>query len=277
MWRGTGSLPAGQSTCLECRRARPKPKPVYVPKPPKPLPSPMQLSCAVCAKTVITQFPSTRFCKEHKGYREGLCNTCGSQTWGYRYKPNYCSDECRPSTARQTRKPAECRRCLTPITRPAMLCLNCRITSNETQSDAQNGRNTHHKRAVRAGVRYERINRRKVYERDGWKCGICHKAVDPACKWPDLMSPSLDHIIPIAHGGDHVYSNVQLAHWKCNTNKAHRRAGDQLRLDLLTPASQQTIKGPRGRVAVEECAGFDHLAPTLVLSLRSGYANRLPL
>jgi endogenous inhibitor of DNA gyrase (YacG/DUF329 family) len=64
------------------------------------------------------------------------------------------------------------------------------------------------------------INDRAVFERDGWKCQICRKKVDPSLEWPDPMSASLDHIQPRSKDGDHVYANVRLAHLRCNLQKS---------------------------------------------------------
>lgn len=61
-----------------------------------------------------------------------------------------------------------------------------------------------------------------VYERDGWTCGICSFAVDPDLRYPNLMSASLDHIIPMAKGGGHVPDNVQCSHFICNSLKGDR-------------------------------------------------------
>ena len=58
-----------------------------------------------------------------------------------------------------------------------------------------------------------------VFERDDWVCGICHEPVDPALRWPDGESPSLDHIVPLSRGGSHSLDNVQLAHLLCNIRK----------------------------------------------------------
>lgn len=86
------------------------------------------------------------------------------------------------------------------------------------------------KRAKRFGVEYEPVNKRRVFDRDGWRCGICGKRVRKTAKWPDLMCPSLDHIVPMSRGGGHTYVNVQCAHWRCNTRKAATGTGDQLAL-----------------------------------------------
>lgn len=67
----------------------------------------------------------------------------------------------------------------------------------------------------------------KLYERDGGVCQICGEA----CDWDDYIVtskafvagnryPSIDHIISLAKGGKHIWSNVQLAHRICNSLKS---------------------------------------------------------
>lgn len=64
------------------------------------------------------------------------------------------------------------------------------------------------------------VDRRTIFDRDGWVCQLCMEPVDPARKWPDLMSASLDHIVPLAKGGTHEPDNCQLAHFLCNSRKS---------------------------------------------------------
>jgi hypothetical protein len=72
------------------------------------------------------------------------------------------------------------------------------------------------RRARIRGGRTERINRFEIFERDGWICGLCDGPVDKTVKWPDPMSASLDHVIPIVAGGTHTANNVQCSHLDCN-------------------------------------------------------------
>lgn len=54
-------------------------------------------------------------------------------------------------------------------------------------------------------------------------CGICGKPVDKSIKYPDPMSPTIDHIIPVALNGDPVaLDNLQLAHRYCNRMKSDK-------------------------------------------------------
>jgi 5-methylcytosine-specific restriction endonuclease McrA len=47
---------------------------------------------------------------------------------------------------------------------------------------------------------------------------------------PHPKAPTIDHVIPRAHGGDDVRANVQLAHYKCNCTKSDRHVVQQLAL-----------------------------------------------
>jgi HNH endonuclease len=86
------------------------------------------------------------------------------------------------------------------------------------------------RRARLRGVPYESVDAARVFERDGWRCGICNGRVDKRLKFPHGKSASLDHIIPISRGGAHLYSNVQCAHLSCNKKKCSGGAGEQLLL-----------------------------------------------
>jgi 5-methylcytosine-specific restriction endonuclease McrA len=68
------------------------------------------------------------------------------------------------------------------------------------------------RRARLRGCEAEAIDPAVVFERDEGVCGICGGAVDPA-DW------HMDHVVPIARGGPHVYANVQVAHPRCNSSK----------------------------------------------------------
>lgn len=54
-------------------------------------------------------------------------------------------------------------------------------------------------------------------------CGICGKPVDKSLRYPHPLSPCVDHIVPVARGGHPSdISNMQLAHWTCNRQKADK-------------------------------------------------------
>jgi 5-methylcytosine-specific restriction endonuclease McrA len=71
-------------------------------------------------------------------------------------------------------------------------------------------------------VTREEFSRSAVFERDQWRCGICGQKVDRLLKWPDPMSATLDHVVPISLGGEHSAANTRLAHARCNIRRNNR-------------------------------------------------------
>ena len=83
-------------------------------------------------------------------------------------------------------------------------------------------RHTERRKAEFLAAYIEDVDRSVVMKRDKWMCGICGNPVDIDVAWPDLLSPSMDHIIPLSKGGDHSYKNVQCAHLGCNMSKGNQ-------------------------------------------------------
>lgn len=87
----------------------------------------------------------------------------------------------------------------------------------------KNRDNWPHMNARRARLRQafvEFFDRFEIFERDNWICQICGHPIDRVLKFPDPWSVSLDHIIPVAHGGKHERANAQTAHLHCNVVKS---------------------------------------------------------
>ena len=74
------------------------------------------------------------------------------------------------------------------------------------------------------------VDRAEVYARDKYRCHICGDRVDMALTFPDPMSHSLDHVVPLSRGGTHEPANASLAHLGCNVRKGNRGGGEQLAL-----------------------------------------------
>jgi 5-methylcytosine-specific restriction endonuclease McrA len=77
----------------------------------------------------------------------------------------------------------------------------------------------HRRRAQKYLAPFDHFRSLEIYERDKWMCGLCGEPVNKELHHRDPMSPSLDHIIPLAKGGHHLRSNCQLAHLSCNKKK----------------------------------------------------------
>ena len=137
-----------------------------------------------------------------------MCKVCGKEytprqymaSEGLRFfsNPGYCSHECN---------------------RKAM---------NRAKKMAPSGKTGHYyERARKYGVEYiPGITLKKVVARYGLRCAICGGMCDwndhtwSSCSGP--LYPSVDHIIPMAKGGPHIWENVQVAHLMCNSEKGDK-------------------------------------------------------
>lgn len=120
-----------------------------------------------------------------------------------------------------------CKQCGTSLGAISALtyCEQCR----QQQDQLSRAANKRKRRVAKRNAAVETIHAIDIYERDGWKCGICTKPVSKTHKYPHPRSASLDHIEPISLGGTHTKTNVQLAHLDCNVRKGNREPA-QLRL-----------------------------------------------
>jgi 5-methylcytosine-specific restriction endonuclease McrA len=75
------------------------------------------------------------------------------------------------------------------------------------------------RRARLLGAWIEDVDPQGIWDRDKGICQLCSSPVDPDLPWPDRMSKTLDHIVPLAKGGTHEWANVQLSHAVCNSRK----------------------------------------------------------
>lgn len=76
------------------------------------------------------------------------------------------------------------------------------------------------KRRAAVGAAIEQVDRRVVFQRDGYRCQLC--GCETSGRHPAPQSPTLDHIVPLARGGDHSYANTQCACFRCNVRKGAR-------------------------------------------------------
>jgi 5-methylcytosine-specific restriction endonuclease McrA len=76
------------------------------------------------------------------------------------------------------------------------------------------------RRALERNAFVAPVNRTQVYERDQWTCQLCGDPVARAEVVPHPQAPTIDHVLPLARGGTHEPSNVQLAHYLCNSIKS---------------------------------------------------------
>lgn len=168
-----------------------------------------------------------------KGARPGTssnCLQCGGQ-----FEPNsvvgrlLCSDACRRSRRliygmrRDTkdRAPRPCPGCGIAFS-PARGSHSKKFCSRACGDKECKRRLAARRRARMSGASIiEFVNPTAVFERDGWRCYLCR------CNTPRELqgsqhrpnAPSMDHVIPVAAGGEHSYANLRCACRACNSAK----------------------------------------------------------
>lgn len=86
------------------------------------------------------------------------------------------------------------------------------------------------RRARKIAAFVEPVYRRRVFERDGWRCQLCKRLVSKTASVPHPRAATIDHIVPLAEGGEHAMANVHTAHFMCNSQKGAQARDEQLRL-----------------------------------------------
>ena len=80
-------------------------------------------------------------------------------------------------------------------------------------------------------------NARRIYATQK-VCAICGQPVDFSIKWPEPMSKTIDHIIPVSKGGHPSdINNLQLAHFRCNRLKSDKIFKEESKEKILTSDS----------------------------------------
>lgn len=162
--------------------------------------------CRVCAK---------RSCSR-RGLRRGVCSTA------CRRKQNNI-DQLQRSRKKQSPKEVQCYGCdvvFTSLIRTSSdkhwCSIECRV-----KTERQQARHTRRERLkVPAGTLRGQVSLLAIYRKAKGMCQICScKTVLSASHVPNRAT--LDHIIPLSRGGLHIEDNLQLACWRCNTEKSN--------------------------------------------------------
>lgn len=88
------------------------------------------------------------------------------------------------------------------------------------------------RRALERGAEADRIDPIAVFDRDGWRCHLCGGSTPRRLRGShEPNAPELDHVVPLALGGRHTWSNVRCSCRRCNGIKGARALG-QLALPI---------------------------------------------
>lgn len=217
--------------------------------------------CEGCGESFTNRESKARFCSKACSNRtrsmSHTCAACGHVWESGRTGGRFCSDECRDMHQRAAL--AQIVLHSAPIPRAEFLaatrilpplrkrwyagqCLHCgawfihdqpQTVTCTTRCARKIGKAK--RRAVLLAAFVAPVSRRKIFERDGWRCQLCGKPVKRDAVVPHPLAPTIDHIVPVrppagAPKGTHEPANVHCAHYRCNNLKNNRGGGEQLLL-----------------------------------------------
>lgn len=261
MWGGTGSLPAGQRRCLACRRSGAAPSGKLGPacehcgKPtsrsgrrycsracanwrggnPK---------CEVCGVAFKRSYSAQRTCSRGCGVEvnarmQAARNGHLRKTWpSCRITAAFCARCGEAFVSKQSGKVACSKRCADVLRLAAKrgwlerycecgqptgsphskLCARCRAAASK------GGWRERHRAKRDKAMAGGKVDRLYVFQRDGWRCHLCGKLAVQDAKVPDPLAPTIDHLVPLAAGGEHSHVNVATAHFVCNVRRSDKGA-----------------------------------------------------
>lgn len=207
-------------------------------------PAPWRTCCDLCgAKLKDGSLYGRKYCDEicksdHGNGRQPRdkgkvfhCAECGAVFSPNRVDQRFCCDRCKATSGndakggrdrgwRDTVVVRECQGCgkiydtLNYVVKNTIFCGSCSGGIQERRR----------KRYVRRAREYdafvEHVTIKYLLRRDAGVCQLCGLKV--CGTHPNPRSASLDHIIPLARGGEHSKSNTQLACLACNIKKGDR-------------------------------------------------------
>ena len=147
-----------------------------------------------------------------------VCQHCGTPARG-----QFCSPECRHKATYQPVpvRSFSCRDCGAEFSARHGMTTYCSACKRARLKQANRIGKRVRKGRIKLAKR-EAINPLLVYERDGWRCGICGRKVSRTVDANHPLAPSLDHIVPLSKGGDHSQRPMRPS--PMQRGEAHQRA-----------------------------------------------------
>lgn len=195
--------------------------------------------CLYCGKS----FEAIR---NDKKYCSGKCATYYNKYHEYKPKPkqpqiiNKCIN-CDEGTVKGRYK--YCEKCKNKIiNRNCARCNNVfsvKISKlNKFCSDKCRNKDSIRKKKIYDEMNNVFVSRKEIFIAENYKCKSCGCNTDKnfgyikGTQIPKPTSPTIDHIVPLNHGGTHTLKNVQLLCYKCNHEKqdGFLQEGEQLKM-----------------------------------------------
>lgn len=193
--------------------------------------------CEGCRRTAAAKIERVRYESNRIPRTYSACEECGGRVrelnGGRRTRFCYAT-ECRKAAAaahyRESYTPPAydktCETCGTAFVAKNSGRMYCsrpcgsRAYAIKRREDGRAGDNTARRRALEKGASLSPGRRRNVLVADGYCCRLCGLVTNPTSEFPAWDYPVIDHIIPLARGGEHGPGNWQTAHHYCNSRKS---------------------------------------------------------
>jgi hypothetical protein len=145
----------------------------------------------------------------------------------------FCSESCRVTAhlriadsrkvKTEPRKCAECAKMFKPRSATGVFC-------SHKCGRARYWRESNNIRRARLrSALVERFDPFEVFDRDGWRCHMCGAGTPKRLRGTcEDRAPELDHIVPLAAGGEHSKLNTACSCRRCNLQKADKPMGQML-------------------------------------------------
>lgn len=132
----------------------------------------------------------------------------------------YCSDRCKKFALRSPQRSLSCPECHSSFSTCNPRQRYCTIACGRKVSlrKASSVRRARERQSPR--IRFDPMD---ICDRDGWRCYLCGRDTPRHLRGTlDPCAPEIDHIKPLAAGGEHHPSNVACCCRACNVLKADR-------------------------------------------------------
>lgn len=170
------------------------------------------INCSICGKVFIARNKATRVCPNDE------CKKKEARQKAVEYDKRTSNKDTCPRNCK------ECGKLFEPVygMKRRVFCSEECSTKHSKKAEwykAMKKRNNRTRRARINSVPSIYYNDKDIFVRDGWVCGICGETVDENLIYPNPLSASIDHILPLSKRGCDTPDNVQLAHLICNSIK----------------------------------------------------------
>lgn len=200
-----------------------------------------EVTCPRCGKTVRRPRKSSKYCSQRCGSLDAAEHQarCWSSERAKKYSlvkydgPAYAWRLAQKKSDPPARK-GRWKSCQCVVCDKRFLSIQFDATCSDeckaAKSAADKRRLKDRRRARERAAYVEDVDRKRVFEMDGYRCYICRRKTDPTKKAPHPRAPTLDHLVPLAAGGRHEAANCRCACFSCNARKGDRGGGEQLML-----------------------------------------------